>query len=364
MALIKCKECGNYISDKAKACPKCGAPNIPSPTETNEDAKFKTDEWGNTGHAINSETDPPKLEDNHYDPEQTPKSFHKKLYIHLIILLILIAGGIGYYFYAQHQANLEEVRLESEKIEKLHQDSIEAARIEAARLDSIRQDSIFRNFTSNDLRVFELHGKVKDVNYLSKKGEVDGIYVSPIGNIFKIDNFNFDENGDLLNKKASFNLRSPGNKYLLGWKYNNNGYPTDGIFGDDDDNLTQYLRWSSEGQLKKTYFSFGCQPSSFEYKYDNSGNLISGKYEAFANSGFTTSGVISVKIEETDKWGNWLKRTLSVKLKDEYEVPTYDTYFEPDPGYKLVSKGDGYAYQKKYTKTFSEQRTITYYDPN
>ena len=26
MALIKCKECGNSVSEKAKACPSCGAP--------------------------------------------------------------------------------------------------------------------------------------------------------------------------------------------------------------------------------------------------------------------------------------------------------------------------------------------------
>ena len=27
MALRKCRECGNYVSTKAKACPACGAPN-------------------------------------------------------------------------------------------------------------------------------------------------------------------------------------------------------------------------------------------------------------------------------------------------------------------------------------------------
>ena len=27
MSLINCKECGEKISDKAKCCPKCGAPN-------------------------------------------------------------------------------------------------------------------------------------------------------------------------------------------------------------------------------------------------------------------------------------------------------------------------------------------------
>jgi hypothetical protein len=26
MALIRCPECGNEVSDKARACPKCGAP--------------------------------------------------------------------------------------------------------------------------------------------------------------------------------------------------------------------------------------------------------------------------------------------------------------------------------------------------
>lgn len=31
MALIKCKECGKEISDKAPACPHCGAPNKPKP---------------------------------------------------------------------------------------------------------------------------------------------------------------------------------------------------------------------------------------------------------------------------------------------------------------------------------------------
>ncbi|MGC4088316.1 MAG: zinc ribbon domain-containing protein [Polyangiaceae bacterium] len=29
MALVKCKECGNEVSKKATACPKCGAPGAP-----------------------------------------------------------------------------------------------------------------------------------------------------------------------------------------------------------------------------------------------------------------------------------------------------------------------------------------------
>jgi len=33
MALIKCKECGKEISDKAEGCPHCGAPQTKKPTQ-------------------------------------------------------------------------------------------------------------------------------------------------------------------------------------------------------------------------------------------------------------------------------------------------------------------------------------------
>lgn len=40
MALIKCKECGKEVSDKATACPACGAPiaaaSVGTPTQTIE----------------------------------------------------------------------------------------------------------------------------------------------------------------------------------------------------------------------------------------------------------------------------------------------------------------------------------------
>lgn len=38
MALIKCTECGNAISDKAAACPQCGAPNTSLTNGVNAEA--------------------------------------------------------------------------------------------------------------------------------------------------------------------------------------------------------------------------------------------------------------------------------------------------------------------------------------
>ena len=43
MALIKCPECGNEVSDKAVSCPQCGCPLVASITipyeDTNENVK-------------------------------------------------------------------------------------------------------------------------------------------------------------------------------------------------------------------------------------------------------------------------------------------------------------------------------------
>lgn len=39
MALIKCKECGKEISDKATACPHCGCP-----VQTTDEAKVEIQE--------------------------------------------------------------------------------------------------------------------------------------------------------------------------------------------------------------------------------------------------------------------------------------------------------------------------------
>lgn len=42
MALIKCNECGNEVSDKANACPKCGAPIEKTQEQINEEAEKKS----------------------------------------------------------------------------------------------------------------------------------------------------------------------------------------------------------------------------------------------------------------------------------------------------------------------------------
>lgn len=42
MAMVNCSECGKEISDKAAACPHCGAPTAPKNTDPNACAKCGT----------------------------------------------------------------------------------------------------------------------------------------------------------------------------------------------------------------------------------------------------------------------------------------------------------------------------------
>lgn len=74
MALIKCKECGSMISDKAKKCPKCGCPT------TKEEEK-----------PVHIEEAQPL----YVEKDDDGKS-RKWLYAIIALLLIVFAGG-GYF---------------------------------------------------------------------------------------------------------------------------------------------------------------------------------------------------------------------------------------------------------------------------
>lgn len=45
MAIIKCKECGAEISDKAVTCPKCGAPLQEIPEVVEEEKEDLIEQW-------------------------------------------------------------------------------------------------------------------------------------------------------------------------------------------------------------------------------------------------------------------------------------------------------------------------------
>lgn len=140
MALINCPQCGHMISDKAKACPKCGY------VLNNEQAKPVEN--------IDDEESESQFDDC------TPQQGGGLKWILIVLAILVIGGGVGYYFYADNKAK-KEIALAAEQARL---DSIEAAR-----LDSIRQDSIaFYEFTSNDLKIFDVKGHVQEMTIASR----------------------------------------------------------------------------------------------------------------------------------------------------------------------------------------------------
>lgn len=69
MALIKCSECGNEISDKAESCPKCGNPIVQQRNINNT---------GVNVHTI----------------QETSKKFKKIL---LLSWILMILGGVSFF---------------------------------------------------------------------------------------------------------------------------------------------------------------------------------------------------------------------------------------------------------------------------
>lgn len=263
MALINCPQCGHMISDKAKACPKCGY------VLNNEQAKPVEN--------IDDEESESQFDDC------TPQQGGGLKWILIVLAILVIGGGVGYYFYADNKAK-KEIALAAEQARL---DSIEAAR-----LDSIRQDSIARrNFTTPDLAFNELHGHVD----ICKSGSGAGSYYTTfsynnMGELISIDNvrpkYTRDKNGQITkdgdgddvtiykwkDNKISTELRS-------GLQYDSNEYgPVIIRYFYNSDNQLAYTtnddsdrNWG-EGQRRRKY-----KITYSNYQFDEMGNWISRK---------------------------------------------------------------------------------------
>jgi len=96
MALIKCPECGNEVSDKAEICPHCGikiAGNI---------------ELTNVNEPVAQPANNATAQANTQQPTTPPKGGKGKKVMLISFVIALAVVGTGYYFYNDAQAAKEE----------------------------------------------------------------------------------------------------------------------------------------------------------------------------------------------------------------------------------------------------------------
>lgn len=151
----------------------------------------------------------------------------------------------------------------------------------------------------------------------------------------------------------------PDGEYLYRWEYNENGFPTKGIFAESGGCPEMYWNWNSDGKLIKSFNRYGNHGSGSEYEYDSEGNLSSVRYEEHANMGVEVIMNTKVEIIETDKWGNWLKRNLTQEMNEGYDCIGDDTI--PHDGYKIVDYGEYKRFEKRDTTFVTETRKIYYH---
>lgn len=172
------------------------------------------------------------------------------------------------------------------------------------RQDSLKKVEEAKNFITNDLRLFELHGHVKSVsNYLPlDDGQIfDGNNGSGI--------YFFNKDGECRKRSEDFKgFVYDGDKRIIKAQYNDN----------DFDFLE--LKWNNNGELagiNYDIYDFSC---NIHYDYNSNGDLIKTFQEASAR-GEESETIFIYDIIERDKYDNWIKRRVrqTSKLFSTYE---------------------------------------------
>lgn len=126
MALIKCPQCGHDISDKAAKCPKCGCAIRKGASVEQPCAEIKPN------------TIEPPIVSEEYEAEESQSSGKGLLWGAVIVVLLLVCGGIGYYFYHREQISHQNELAQQQQVK----DSLNVVLRETELRDSLRQDSI------------------------------------------------------------------------------------------------------------------------------------------------------------------------------------------------------------------------------
>ena len=191
MPLIKCKECGNLISDKARQCPKCGAfmmgmSSILRVSQQTTGQRVSSDDTINmeASSVMIREKTSPSLSGNSYNGSNTdsPRKSNKGIIIGLCTVLFLLLAGVVFLLIknnqdereterklaemtAQHEKKAKELELASNELEaeKLKLEAKTKAE-NAAKAEKARQEKAKREKEAEERRKEEAGPKMFEVD--------------------------------------------------------------------------------------------------------------------------------------------------------------------------------------------------------
>lgn len=211
----KCRKCGKALPHDARFCPSCGNPACPTP--------------GQNGGAGN-------------DGGKGPGRKTARIVAGALFLAVA-AGAVTYVVHRERDRGREAAA------EALRQDSIAAAEQMAAELEEARHDSLYRNFTSPDLALLQLHGKVKEVTWKFPDNSPTTYHITPDGTCTNIeDRWEYD------GRKVSVTRNADGYVTTASWSADVPMKSTDRLIWKDGV-LTgeKFIAWEFDSATRHSY---------------------------------------------------------------------------------------------------------------
>lgn len=297
MALINCPNCNNLVSDKAVRCPKCGidltpVENIPENQVTTQVENVKPVS---------------QIEKESADKISAKEDHTLRNILIGIVVLFAICGGMWFYYTNSHAVStssnldiakiLEEV--DRDMAAKNNDDALNKQN-EEKRLEE------FKNFRSNDLAAFMLHGKVKTVTCFS-------------GQCFTYCEFN--EEGKLIKYQTGDNHNK--SNYEISHDGNSIALVMEGTFGSFGENYRV-----KDGKLVEYVFGGDGVAERIVYDHHDSNNWAKSKtcYEYdMENDSWKVTSTHSIKYSDIDQYGNW----TTSKDEDGYTMESREIEYYP-----------------------------------
>ena len=354
MSLIKCKYCGEKISDKAIRCPHCNKDLNVNLTENEQNGKETT--TSQLTSAEDNTLNKNIASDTSQDKEIEKRAQHgykKNVYVVYISISILVIIAVLSFLYFDYTRQAEVLRNRS----NTERDSLIIMQKELSNINALNQDSITKvDRVTKSSALFELKGPVKSVRFFSNP------IILGLGEKFV---FKFNRNGEwnnmnefkeqvlkLYNNHISISDIEKNASYRIsldGWHYSY--YFNDGTgFEIDNNKIWRNNRVVKSEIIESETFDNGNKEINFYYDSDKP-FLSSIEVKGYTNVYEPDLGnnlKIKYTYNEYDKYGNWVSRSIVVPEFIIYEIyghNTYNKYMETDRKYKVI-----------------EEREIIYYD--